>query len=91
MYSIVLLTFILHFSVQNSKCSDLRVLEFKRDCMQGLSRIVKKIQEKSPLKYSTVREMDCLDPTVMSRDPDGCKAKMKGVCGVCAGRSSRQG
>ncbi|XP_063741959.1 uncharacterized protein LOC134866006 [Eleginops maclovinus] len=83
-------------ALKNSKSSDLRILEFKRDCMQGLSSMVKKIQEKSPLKYSTVRQMDCLDPTVMSSDPDGCKAKMKGLVqtfllnrqlagGVCAG------
>ncbi|XP_063753643.1 uncharacterized protein LOC134873747 isoform X1 [Eleginops maclovinus] len=83
-------------ALKNSKSSDLRILEFKRDCMQGLSSMVKKVQEKSPLKYSTVRQMDCLDPTVMSSDPDGCKAKMKGLVqtfllnrqlagGVCAG------
>ncbi|XP_063731263.1 uncharacterized protein LOC134858940 isoform X2 [Eleginops maclovinus] len=90
-------------ALKNSKSSDLRILEFKRDCMQGLSSMVKKVQEKSPLKYSTVRQMDCLDPTVMSSDPDGCKAKMKGLVqtfllnrqlagGVCAGtRSSRKG
>ncbi|XP_063730464.1 uncharacterized protein LOC134858472 isoform X2 [Eleginops maclovinus] len=83
-------------ALKDSKSSDLRILEFKRDCMQGLSSMVKKVQEKSPLKYSTVRQMDCLDPTVMSSDPDGCKAKMKGLVqtfllnrqlagGVCAG------
>lgn len=104
MYTAFLLTlqFLLRLSVQSSKSSELRVLEFKKDCMQGLSNIVKKIQEKSPLKYPTVRQMECLDPSVMIIDPDGCKAKMKGLVqtflvnrqlagGVCAGRSSGKG
>ncbi|RXN03167.1 interferon alpha beta receptor 1a-like protein [Labeo rohita] len=56
---------------------ELRVLEFKRDCTQGLSNIVRKIQEKSPLKYATVRQMGCLNPSVMFRDPDKCKRQMK--------------
>lgn len=60
-----------------------------------LSRIVKKLQEKSPLKYPTVRQIACLDP-IMSRDPEWCKGKMKSLVqrflqdqkmtGVSAGR-----
>jgi len=36
---------------------ELRVLEFKRDCIQGLSKIVRKMQEKSPLRFATVRQL----------------------------------
>ncbi|KAG9278215.1 hypothetical protein AMEX_G6040 [Astyanax mexicanus] len=36
---------------------------------------------------NTLPADDCLDPTVMSRDPDGCKAKMKGLQ-QAAGRRS---
>ena len=49
-----------HFIVQSSKSSELRVLEFRRDFMQGIGNIVKKVQEKSRLKYPTVRQMECL-------------------------------
>lgn len=45
--------------------------------MQGLSNIVRKVQEKSPLKYATVRQMECLDLSLMFRDPDKSKTEMK--------------
>lgn len=53
------------------------VLKFRRDCIQGLSNIVRKMQEKSPLRYATVRQLACLDPSVMFRNPDKCKRQMK--------------
>lgn len=62
--------------VQSSKSVELRVFEFRGDCMQGLSNIVTNVQEKSPLKYPTVRQIG-LDPSVMFRDPDRCKRQMK--------------
>ena len=60
--------------------------------------MVLKVQEKSPLKYPVVRQMACLDPTAMYREPDSCRRQMKGlvktflddkqVTGISAGRSS---
>ncbi|XP_041924790.1 uncharacterized protein LOC121688939 [Alosa sapidissima] len=47
--------------------------------MEGLSRIVKKIQDKSPLKYTTVRQMSCLNPAQMYSCPELCQTKMKGL------------
>ncbi|XP_034024604.1 uncharacterized protein LOC117508867 [Thalassophryne amazonica] len=47
--------------------------------MQGLSDIIGKAQEKIPLKYATVRQMECLDPSLVFRDPDRCKNKMKAL------------
>lgn len=32
---------------------------------------------KSPLKYLTVGQIACLDPSIMGRDPEWCKGKMK--------------
>lgn len=63
-----------------------------------LSRIMKKIQEKSPLKYPSVREIAFLDPSNVTRDPEWCKRKMKSLVqrflqdrqltgGVLAGRN----
>ncbi|XP_035985123.1 uncharacterized protein LOC118558689 [Fundulus heteroclitus] len=47
--------------------------------MDCLTNIVKKMQDKSPLKYTIVRQMACLDPTNMFSDPDLCSERMKGV------------
>lgn len=47
--------------------------------MEGLSRIVKKIQDKSPLKYTTVRQMSCLNPARMYSCPEVCRTQMKGL------------
>ncbi|XP_028293606.1 uncharacterized protein LOC114456189 isoform X2 [Gouania willdenowi] len=41
--------------LKSIKGAELRVLEFKRECMQGLCNIIRKVQDKSPLKYLTVR------------------------------------
>ncbi|KAF7688180.1 hypothetical protein HF521_014186 [Silurus meridionalis] len=45
----------------------------------GLCSIIRKVQDKSPLKYLTVRQMVCLDPSVMYRDPERCRKHMKGL------------
>ncbi|XP_072562663.1 uncharacterized protein [Paramormyrops kingsleyae] len=66
-------------AVKASKSAELVVLKFRRDCLQGFSNIVRKAQEKSPLKYATVMQMECLDPSLMFRDPDRCKNKMKAL------------
>lgn len=41
--------------------------------MLGLSNIVRKVQKKSHLKYATVRQMECPDPSLMLRGPDKSK------------------
>lgn len=85
-------------SKSNYREGELSALEFRRDCIRVLSRIMKKIQEKSPLQSPTVREIACLDPTNMMRDPEWCKGKMKSLVqrflqdqqltgGVLAGRN----
>ncbi|KAK5848714.1 hypothetical protein PBY51_006306 [Eleginops maclovinus] len=47
--------------------------------MEGLCNLTRKVQEKSPLKYLTVRRMVCLDPSVMYRDPERCRNHIKGL------------
>ncbi|XP_028297108.1 uncharacterized protein LOC114458926 [Gouania willdenowi] len=65
--------------LKSIKGAELRVLEFKRECMQGLCNIIRKVQDKSPLKYLTVRQLVCLDPSVMYREPERCRNHMKGL------------
>ncbi|KAF4097691.1 hypothetical protein G5714_021699 [Onychostoma macrolepis] len=59
------------------RVGELSVLIFRRECRQGLVTVVKKLQEKSPLKFPVVRAIACLDPTSMHRDPEWCLTKMK--------------
>ncbi|KAK5894066.1 hypothetical protein CesoFtcFv8_010793 [Champsocephalus esox] len=66
-------------SKPGSRVGELSVLTFRKECMKGLAAMVKKVQEKSPLKCPVVRHIACLDPTNMSRDPEWCIGKMKSV------------
>lgn len=59
------------------RVGELSVLIFRRECRQALVTMVKKLQEKSPLKFPVVRAIACLDPTSMHRDPEWCLTKMK--------------
>lgn len=86
-------------SKPGSRVGELSVLTFRKECMQGLVNMVKKVQEKSPLKIPVVRAIGCLDPTSMHRDAEWCLTKMKTVVqtmlqdkqlagGVSAGRKN---
>ncbi|KAI4830872.1 hypothetical protein KUCAC02_002475 [Chaenocephalus aceratus] len=66
-------------SKPGSRIGELSVLTFRKECTKGLAAMVKKVQEKSPLKFPVVRHIACLDPTNMSRDPEWCIGKMKSV------------
>jgi len=55
------------------------VLTFRRECMQGLVKVIRKLLEKSPLKFPVVRQIACLDPTKMISDPERCIRQMKSV------------
>ncbi|KAF4114236.1 hypothetical protein G5714_004459 [Onychostoma macrolepis] len=61
----------------SSRVGELSVLEFRRDCMVCLTNIIQKMQDKSPLKYTVVRQVACLDPTNMFSDPNLCQERMK--------------
>ncbi|XP_022106969.1 uncharacterized protein LOC110988057 [Acanthaster planci] len=59
--------------------SDLSILVFRKECMKGICNIIKKVQEKSPMKYSTVVQMACSNPNdmYMYKEPELCTKKMK--------------
>lgn len=59
------------------RVGELSVLIFRRECRQALVTMVKKLQEKSPLKFPVVMAIACLEPTSMHRDPEWCLTKMK--------------
>ena len=45
---------------------ELKKFEFQNDCLKMLMAIVCKLQERCPLKYSFLRSLKSLDPTIMS-------------------------
>lgn len=55
------------------------MLTFREECVQCLVKVVMKLQEKSPLKFPVVRQIACLDPTNMHRDPEWCITQMKTI------------
>lgn len=64
-------------SKPGSSVGERSVLIFRRECIQSLVTMIKKLQEKSPLKFPVVRAIACLDPTNMHKDPGWCLTKMK--------------
>jgi hypothetical protein len=44
--------------------------QFKKDCVQLLVQLTKKLQERSPLKYMVVRNSTCLSPINMVQNKD---------------------
>lgn len=68
--------------VSTKKISDRAELEFRNDCRKSLQTLAEKLQEKSPLHYSLVRNMDCLNPRRMAENSDACIAKLKRILKV---------
>lgn len=62
---------------RKKRVGELTALEFRKDCVKGMSNILKKVQDKSPLKYPIMRQVACLDPTVMYSAPDWWPGRMR--------------
>ena len=62
--------------LKEKKASPFRVLEFQRECIIFLQQMVGQLQERCPLKYATIRAMDCLDPALILGDPEKAVEKM---------------
>lgn len=58
--------------------SDGAVKDFRTECKEFLIAVAVKISEKSPLKYSLVRNLSCLHPNTLE-NKSASKAKMKRV------------
>ena len=53
--------------------------KFKKECVVMLTLILKKLQERCPLKYPIVRNSACISPTEMLRSKDACILKFGGL------------
>lgn len=55
------------------------MLNFRQECLQCLVKVVGKLQDKCPLKFTIVRNIACLDPRRIHQEPEKCIKQMKAV------------
>lgn len=70
--------------LSSKQISDLRVMEFRKNCQAFLIETVRRLLLKCPLGYSLVRNSSCLDPRILSNSKklDECKRKLKNTLDV---------
>ena len=59
--------------------SERDVLEFRMQCKDFILALITKIKAKSPLNYSLVRNLQCLDPKVIATKPEDAVANFRRV------------
>jgi hypothetical protein len=59
------------------KASDKDKLAFRLECRNFLLGTIKKIVERSPLKYKLVRALSALDPSLQQKNPELAQTRMK--------------
>ena len=59
--------------------SDRQLMEFRMEAIDFLVRVTAKLLDKAPIKYSLVRNMSCLDPREMARNPADAVHKMSRI------------
>lgn len=65
----------------SKKINDKQILQYRLEVKDFLVAVVSKILEKSPVKYSIVRNLRCLKPSVMAEKPDEAKKMFRRVLG----------
>lgn len=66
---------------KSKKVSALQLREFYTECQSFLKRMTLKILERSPLRYSVVKYLPCLDPRKMADHPDSSHEKFTSFLG----------
>ena len=61
------------------KASPLQVLEFQNECIVLLQKLTNKLLERCPLQYAIVRQLTCMDPRYMAKNPDSAISKCSGL------------
>lgn len=61
------------------KASPLQVLEFQNECIVLLQKLTNKLLEHCPLQYAIVRQLTCMDPRYMAKNPDSAISKCSGL------------
>lgn len=66
--------------IAQKKVSERQVLDFKIQCKVFLLKLVEKLKTKSPLSYTVVRNLSCLDPSEICKgNTDKCCDKFRRV------------
>ena len=63
----------------SKKINDRQILQYRVEVKDFLVAVVSKILEKSPAKYSIVRNLRCLKPSVMADKPDEAKKMFRRI------------
>ena len=63
----------------DKKISERQVLQFKMDCKKFVMTSVEKMLAKSPINYSLVRSLTCLNPNNLANKQDLCRKRFKNV------------
>ena len=69
--------------VQQKKINEAQVTEFKHQARRTLKTFVQKVKTKSPIHRTLARNMACINPTVMVKEPSKCKSMFKKVLKCC--------
>ena len=64
---------------KHQSVTELDVMSFRAEALEFLKAVVLKLQEKSPLNFSLVRNMSCLNPKTMTEKRDLSMRKMKRI------------
>ena len=64
-------------ALQHSQVSNELKTRFKQDCVAIIRKLIEKLQEKSPLKYSIVGSSAYLSPLEMVQNKEECPLKFK--------------
>ena len=65
--------------LSKNEVTDGAVLSFRSDCQKFIIEMIKKLMEKCPANYAVVRNVSCLDPCLMSTEPERCITKFKNL------------
>ena len=65
------------------KINEAQVTEFKHQARRTLKTFVQKVKTKSPIHRTLARNMACINPTVMVKEPSKCKSMFKKVLKCC--------
>ena len=68
--------------LREKKVSEREVYQMRSECKAFLKKIVERLLLKCPLLYRTVRNLTCLDPKYLVKDPERAKQKFKRVLQV---------
>ncbi|CAG5123146.1 unnamed protein product [Candidula unifasciata] len=61
------------------KVTDLQILNFKNDCKLIMVAFMEKFLAKSPLQYLLVKDLACLDPSIIIQDKANAAKKLKRI------------